>query len=150
MKAMGRSTAEVGLTRNSWIAIAILLPLAACGTPAPTVCAAGTGIPVRIYGLYFGRNIKTGGFVSDTDWNRFRDTVITANLPDGYTILDAEGAWAAPGSHRTVTDPTKLLIVALPTGPAAVAAVTRIRLEYQHRFAQDLVGLTVQPGCALF
>ncbi len=130
--------------------MAVLLPLAACTARQPTACIAETGVPMQIYQLYFGRNIKTGGFVSDPDWNNFRDTAITANLPDGYTILDADGAWAAPGSHRTVTDPTKLLIVALPAGPGGVAAVTRIRLAYQHRFSQNLVGMTVQPGCALF
>lgn len=130
--------------------MAVLPPLAACAAHPPTVCAAGTGVPWQIYQLYFGRNIQAGGFVSDPDWNNFRDTVITANLPDGYTILDAQGAWAAPGSHRTVTDPTKLLIVALPDGPTGLAAITRVRAEYQHRFSQDLVGMTVQSGCALF
>ncbi len=130
--------------------MALLLPLAACAVRPPIACSTETGVPMQIYQLYFGRNIKAGGFVSDSDWTTFRDTVITANLPDGYTVLDADGAWAGPGGHRTVSDPTKLLIVALPAGPNGVAAVTRIRLEYQHRFSQDLVGMTAQPGCALF
>lgn len=128
----------------------MLLPLAGCAGPDSAVCGTGTGKPMQVYQLYFGRNIETGGFVSDADWKAFQETVITPNMPDGYTILDADGAWAAAHGHRTVTDPTKVAIVAMPTGPRGLAAVARVRLEYQHRFSQDLVGMIVQPGCALF
>ena len=116
----------------------------------PPACIAGTGKPMQVYQLYFGRNIATGGFVADADWKAFRETAITPDLPDGFTVLDGDGAWAEPGGQRTVTDPTKVLIVALPQGPDGLAAVTRIRLAYQNRFSQGLVGMIVQPGCALF
>jgi hypothetical protein len=128
----------------------MLLPLAGCAGPGAAVCDTGTGKPMQVYQLYFGRNIKTGGFVSDADWKAFRETVITSNMPDGYTILDADGAWAAADGQRTVTDPTKVMIVAMPKGPQGLAAVARVRLEYQHRFSQDLVGMIVQPCCVLF
>ena len=130
----------------------VFMPMAltGCAGMDPAGCIAGTGKPMQVYQLYFGRNIGTGASVSDADWKAFRETAVTPHLPDGYTVLDGDGAWAAPGGQRTVTDPTKVLIVAMPKGPDGLAAVTRIRLEYQHRFSQDLVGTIVQPGCALF
>ncbi len=126
----------------------VLLLLAGCAGGDAAVCTAGTGKPMQVYQLYFGRAIEGGGFVADQDWKAFRDGVITPNMPDGYTILDAEGAWAAPDGRRTVTDPTKVMIVAMPSGSTSLEAVNRVRMEYQHRFSQDLVGLIVQPGCA--
>jgi Protein of unknown function (DUF3574) len=124
--------------------------LSACTTVHEPACEAATGNPMRVYQLYFGRNIKSGGFVSDQDWSAFQRSVITRELPDGYTILDAEGAWAAPNGQRTMTDPTKVVIVALPIGPAGLAAATRTRLEYQRQFSQDLVGMISYSGCGLF
>ena len=128
----------------------LFLSMTGCAGSQPAACVPGTGKPMQVYQLYFGRTITGGGFVSEQDWNTFREAAITPNLPDGYTILDADGAWAAPGRQRTVTDPTKVLIVAIPPGQDGVAAVTRVRLDYQHRFAQELVGMIVLPGCALF
>lgn len=128
----------------------VLLALTGCDGIAPPACVAGTGKPMQVYQLYFGRNIETGGFVTDLDWKTFRETAIAPSMPDGFTVLDAEGAWAAPDGHRTMTDPTKILIVAMPNGPDGLAAVTRVRHEYQNRFSQDQVGMIVQPGCGLF
>src|SRR5690242_10421816 len=43
--------------------------------------------------LYFGRNIPTGGTVSESDWQKFVDEVVTPRFPDGLTVLDADGQW---------------------------------------------------------
>ena len=126
----------------------IFLLLAGCARHEAPSCSAG--VPMQVYQLYFGRSIKTGGFVADSDWIAFRDSAITPNMPNGYTVVDADGAWAAPDGRRTVTDPTKVLIAAMPSGAGSLAAANRVRQEYQRRFSQDLVGMIVQPGCASF
>ena len=41
-------------------------------------------------------------------------TTVTANLPNGYTVFDANGAWMNPITHRTIREATKMLLVALP------------------------------------
>ncbi len=105
---------------------------------------------MQVFSLYFGRTIHGGGFVSDADWRGFRDDVLTAALPGGFTVLDAEGAWAAPDGRRTLAEPTKMLIVALPAVPSSWAAIAQVRQAYRTRFAQEAVGMTVQPGCASF
>lgn len=143
------SNCEAFSVLRPWL-VTIMVLLAACTGGDPAACPAGTGKQMQVYQLYFGRSIEGGGFVADRDWKMFRDTVVTPNFPDGYTILDADGAWAAPDGRRTVTDPTKVLIVALPDSPGGLAAVNRVRMDYQRQFSQDLVGMIVQPGCASF
>ena len=74
--------------------LALLLPLVACaglGSGEAPACGTGSGVFMRIYTLFFGRAVREGGLVTDWDWASFRDTVITPNLPDGYTVLDADG-----------------------------------------------------------
>ena len=80
----------------------------------------------------------------------FLDRTITANLPNGYTILDASGGWMNPVTHKTVKEPTKVLLVALPDVPDSLTAVNRIRTAYQIDFHQQLVGMTIQSGCGTF
>lgn len=41
--------------------------------------------------LYFGRNIPTGGIVSESDWQKFVDEAVTPRFPGGMTVLDADG-----------------------------------------------------------
>jgi len=129
----------------------LVLALAGCAPPFGSEApACGAGTPMRVYGLYFGRTIAGAGEVTDRDWDRFREAAITPNLPNGYTVLDAEGAWAAPGTGRTIHERTKMLIVALPSGPAGMAAIERVRTEYRTQFHQQQVGMTIQPACASF
>jgi hypothetical protein len=130
-----------------WL-VPIMVLLTGCAGGDGAGCPAGK--PMQVYQLYFGRSIKGGGFVADWDWNAFRDSAITPNMPDGFTIVDADGAWAAPDGRRTVTDRTKVPIAAMPGGPGSLAVANRVREAYRRRFSQDLVGMIVQPGCASF
>jgi hypothetical protein len=108
------------------------------------------GPPVLVFDLFFGRNSTGRGNVTDKEWRDFLDQEITPNLPNGYTVLDADGAWMNPISQKTIHEPTKLLLVALPDVPDSLAAITRIRNAYQVRFRQQLVGMAVQRGCGSF
>lgn len=103
-----------------------------------------------VFELFFGRSIHGQGDVSDRAWDDFRDQVVTPNLPNGYTVFDADGAWLGPGSGRTVQEHTKVLMVALPDAPASVAAVARVRHAYAVQFHQSLVGMTVTQACGSF
>ena len=103
-----------------------------------------------IVDLFFGAAIPGRGELTAAEWNRFLDDTITVNLPDGYTVMDANGAWMNPVTHATVREATKVLLVALPDSPVSLAAVARIRDEYQVRFRQQLVGMTVEHACGAF
>lgn len=126
--------------------------LAGC-TPPPGIsitCQATLSHPMLVYDLFFGRAIPARGDLTDAEWRSFQDTVITPTLPNGYTVLDASGAWMNPISHKTVQETTKVLIAALPDAPESPAAIDRIRTAYQTQFHPQLVGMTVQPGCGSF
>lgn len=104
---------------------------------------------MQLVSLYFGRGIAGRPDLTDGEWRRFVDQVITPALPLGFTAFDAEGAWMGPSSRRTIHERSKVLIAALPAGDG-LAAVQHIRDGYQRAFHQMLVGMTVQPACGDF
>ncbi len=132
-------------------AVVWLAAVAILGGCAPTaVCPAGSGMPMTVYTLYFGQSVAGRSDVTDAEWLRFRDETITPNLPDGYTVWDARGAWMNPRTRTTIKEPAKVLAVALPVGPASLAAVNRIREAYRRAFHQQEVGMTSAEGCGSF
>jgi Protein of unknown function (DUF3574) len=141
--------------RERLIATSIAMPvvcllatlLSGCSPPS---CASGSGQAMTVYTLYFGRSVAGRAAVGDSEWRDFRDQVITKALPNGYTVLDAQGAWMNPRSHATISEATKVLIVALPDAPGGLGVINRIRSAWQHRFHQYVVGMTAQPACGSF
>jgi hypothetical protein len=127
-------------------AIAMLL-LSGCGAAQ---CQPGGGHAMRIFDLYFGRSVSGRGAVTDTEWQDFRDQVITPALPDGYTVLDGQGAWRNPRTGKTTSEATKILVVAMPDTPQSLDAINGIRSNWQQRFHQYVVGMTVRTGCGSF
>jgi hypothetical protein len=128
-----------------------LLLLSGCAaSPRVSSCSAGMGTRMRIFELYFGRAVDGRGDVTDAEWKAFRDEVISLNLPSGYTILDGTGAWMNPRTHRTVSEATKILIVATPDTAASLAAVQRVRSAYETEFKQVAVGMTTRLACGSF
>ncbi|MGD0430222.1 MAG: DUF3574 domain-containing protein [Acetobacteraceae bacterium] len=125
----------------------LTLLLSGCGA---TQCQPGAGQAMRIFNLYFGRSVAGRGEVTDAEWRDFRDHVVTPALPNGYTLLDGEGAWRNPRSNVTVSEVTKILVVAMPDTAESQSAINGIRSSWQHRFHQYVVGMTVQTGCGSF
>jgi len=105
---------------------------------------------MRVFELYFGRSIEGRGDVTDAEWERFRTEVITPNLPDGYTVLDGTGAWQDPKTHTTISEPTKVMVAALPDTAATAAAIERVRSAYEKAFKQISVGMTTHVACGSF
>jgi hypothetical protein len=90
--------------------------------------------------LYFGRNIPTGGTVSDLDWQKFVDDVVTPRFPDGLTVLDADGQWR--GKDGSIArEESKVIVLLYPRNQrkAMNTKIEEIRSEYKKRFAQEAV-----------
>jgi hypothetical protein len=130
--------------------LTVATSLTACTVPRAPFCTAGMGPPLLVFSLFFGKSISGRGDLTDNEWQQFLNDTVTVNLPNGYTVVDAKGAWMNPITHRMIKEDSKLLIVALPTAPDSLAAVNRIRTEYQVRFRQQLVGMTVEQACGSF
>ena len=121
-----------------------------CAGPGEPSCAPGLGAPSTVFTLFFGKAIPGRGDLTDKEWRAFLDGTVTASLPNGFTFFDANGAWINPATRKTVRETTKVLVVALPDSPDSLMAVNHIRTEYQLKFNQRLVGMTVQHACAAF
>jgi hypothetical protein len=139
-----------GLIRIGAICAVLLTGCVPPSSRGSMSCPAGMGPPMLMYQLYFGRSIPGIGDVTDRDWAGFLDRIVTPNLPNGYTVYDAIGAWMNPITQRTIRSATKVLQVALPDTPDNFAAITRIRNTYQTDYRQQLVGMTVHPACGSF
>lgn len=131
--------------------------LAACA-PAPNTgpgtmaesCPAAFGGPLLMFHLFLGRSMPPFGEVTDGEWDKFANQIVTPALPNGYTVYDATGAWMSPASGKTIRERTKVLMAALPDTPGSIAAVKRISNDYRVKFHQQVVGMTVTPACGSF
>jgi hypothetical protein len=137
------------------LVLALAPLLAGCQVPPPVAastprCSVDAGKPMLLVNLFFGRSIHGRGDLMDREWAEFVDRVVVPMLPDGFTLLDADGAWMNPHTGKTIREHSKLLIVAMPEGPDSLAAIDRIREAYKSAFHQQSVGMTVQPACGSF
>ena len=105
---------------------------------------------MTLYTLYFGESVPGRGPITDAEWRGFLAASVTPNLPDGYTVWNATGAWLNPKTQATISEPTKVLATALPAGDAGLAAVNRVRTAYRSAFQQQSVGMTTEPVCGAF
>jgi len=90
--------------------------------------------------LYFGRNIPEGGTISELDWQRFVDEVVTSRFPEGLTILDADGQWRGKDG-RIAREESKVIVLLYPRKErkAIDVKIEEIRSEYKKRFKQEAV-----------
>ena len=103
-----------------------------------------------VFTLYLGEAIPGQADLTSQEWQSFLDNTVTPNLPNGYTILNANGGWMNPMTRKTIKEATKILVAALTESPDSLAAIDRIRSAYQIQFDQQLVGMTVQQACGIF
>ena len=90
--------------------------------------------------LYFGRNIPQVGNVTEEDWQRFLDDVVTPRFPDGLTVLDADGQWRGKGG-AIAHEESKVIVLLYPRKQRKqmIVKIEEIRSEYKKRFAQEAV-----------
>ena len=100
--------------------------------------------------LFFGRNIKGRGMLTEAEWAEFAAAVITPNFPDGFTVFDGEGQWQNPQTGRIAKDPTKVLLVAAKRGPDLAGRLQAVMEAYKARYRQQSVGIVTRDSCAAF
>ena len=134
-------------------AAALAVIAAGCTTPLKPVaetarCPAGQSRANTVE-LVFGRNDGDRLAVTEADWRRFIDEVVTPRFPDGLSIMDVQGQWRAPGGVL-VREPSKIIYLVLDGGPDDPAKITNIREAYKQRFNQKSVLLVSQKACVSF
>ncbi len=88
--------------------------------------------------LYFGRNIRGGGLVSESQFQTFVDSVVTPNFPAGLTILDAQGQFK-DSTGTIIKEPSKLLTLVFDDTLTNENSVNQIIREYIQQFDQESV-----------
>ena len=136
---------------------ALVAMVACAGGPAPkaapapgvtAACAVGDTAMVRDV-VYFGRNRPGGGTVSDPDWQRFLDEVVTPRFPYGLTVVDATGRWR--GQSGVVEEERSEIMTVFHAGDAASRqAIADVAGEYKGRFRQEAVLRERSATCARF
>ena len=121
---------------------------AAAAPPPQAACAVGDTSMVRDV-VYFGRNRPGGGIVSDDEWRRFLDEVVTPRFPSGLTVVEATGRWR--GERGVVEQERSEMVTLLHDGGAAGRrSVAELAAEYKRRFGQEAVLRERMTTCARF
>ncbi len=134
-------------------AAAVAVLTAGCGTTSKPVteaarCPTGQNRANTVE-LVFGRNDGDRLVVTEADWRRFIDEVVTPRFPDGLSMMDVQGQWRAPGGVL-VHEPSKIIYLVLDGGPDDPAKIANIRDAYKQRFNQKSVLLVSQKACVSF
>jgi len=132
-------------------ALAGLLVLAGCATtsfPPLPACPAGQEAH-RTAQLFFGRNVAGAPSVSEADFRRFVDEVLTPKFPDGLTVLDGGGQWRGD-ENRMIREASKVVMIVLPKGRDVTGRLESARNAYKSRFHQESVLLVTQAACVSF
>ena len=156
----GRSRNAIGWARRrgraagAGLCLVMSLELACAPRRGPALsataasCAAGDSTFVRDI-VYFGRNRPEGGTVSDTDWQRFLNEVVTPRFPAGFSVVEAAGQWRGR-SGAVEHERTEMLTVLHSDSETDRRAVAELAAEYKRRFHQEAVLRERTPACARF
>ena len=99
--------------------------------------------------LYFGMARADGADVSDLEFKKFLDTVVTPVFPDGLTLVPTYGQYRGKDGKLTRED-GRLIIVILPADPANQVKLDSVREAYKKQFKQESVLLCRQPAIVSF
>ncbi len=129
--------------RSKGVIVAAAILLAACRGHYSNV-APSAGSTLISDRLYFGRNIHSGGVVSDSAWNVFLDEVVTPRFPNGFGYSRTMGQWRyADGA--IVREDGFALEVTHPPGSPPDSTFAAIAAEYCRRFQQEAVARETSP-----
>lgn len=89
--------------------------------------------------LFFGRNIPGGGYVSDSEWKNFTDSVVSPLFPQGYTEWDASGKWLDTETRKTISENTKVVTFIGKKSKSRNIALDSVIRIYIHKYKQQAV-----------
>jgi hypothetical protein len=124
-----------------------LAPVSPTTSPA---CLLSTEQRMLVAELFFGRDIKGRGPLTDAEWAEFVTQTIMPNFPEGFTILDGEGQWRNPQTGQIVGSRTKILLVAARREADLPRRLSAVIEAYKAEFHQQSVGVITRDSCAAF
>ncbi len=121
----------------------VSLLLGACLLLTGCICASHEDW--REYKVFCGMS-RSGGAVTDAEWEQFCDRYVTAEFPDGYTTMRATGSWKPENAPAAMREDTRVIVVLAPSG--AKEKVRRIARQYRRLFRQESVLIVTSPADA--
>ena len=88
--------------------------------------------------MYFGLLRRDKTPITEAEWEKFIEQVVTPRFPAGLTIFNGAGQWRN-SSGRIDREPSKVLVVLHPNNPSIDAKVDEVRRLYCERFNQEAV-----------
>ena len=121
-----------------------VLALAGCSRAMTSATSESGPSRMIIDRLSFGRDIPTGGTVTDSAWLVFLDQVVTPRFPDGFGVLRTEGQWRYADGRIQREEGFALELYHAPGAPpdSTFEAIAR---EYMRRFNQEAVARSRIP-----
>ena len=100
--------------------------------------------------LFFGRNVRGRGPVTDAEWAEFAAQTVTPAFPDGFTAFDGDGQWQNPATGTIARDRAKVLLIAAKRSPDLPTRLAAVMDAYKARFQQQSVGIITRDSCGSF
>ena len=100
--------------------------------------------------MYFGLTTPDGDTITEEDWDRFVQTVVTPRFNQGSTVIDAEGQWEDEVTGETISEPSKVLKVVMQNDDDLAGNLTKAREVadiYKAQFRQQAVLRMALPSC---
>jgi hypothetical protein len=94
--------------------------------------------------IYCGRNIPTGGEVSEEQFAAFLETDVTPAFPAGLTAYDAYGQMQT-AEGKIVKQKTKVLLLVHDNSKASLDAIHKIAAAYRSKFGNPQVMVMTAP-----
>jgi hypothetical protein len=100
--------------------------------------------------LFFGRSKPDGSMVTDEQFRRFVDEVITPRFPAGLTVLTGTGQFRGSSGIVMREDSVLLILLYRSNDDPSNGRIEEIRAAYRSAFKQDSVLRVDSPSCVSF
>jgi hypothetical protein len=132
------------------VLLAALMTIVAAQASAQSITCTANHTAMMQAELLFGRNIEGRQGVTDKAWARFLADEITPRFPDGLTVYDAAGQYRESPAAKIVRERSKIVMILVEAGDAAMQRIDEIVGAYKKRFRQKSVGVVIKPACVSF
>ncbi len=89
--------------------------------------------------LFFGQSKPSGGSVTETEWNEFKEKYISRVFKEGSTVVNVTGNWYDPDARKLITEPTYQVIYFYKRSDAVSRQIDSLRYWYRSLFQQQSV-----------
>ena len=89
--------------------------------------------------LYFGQSKPSGGSVTESEWNDFKEKYISKVFKEGSTVINVTGNWYDPDAHKLITEPTYKVIYFYKKSGDVSKQIDSLRYWYKTLFQQQSI-----------